>query len=328
MKLRIAFGMIFIIILSQLCVAYENILTAESGVERIGVIKIYVQENGFAQITEELVVNDTTVSLSIPENADDLVVTNVMGNEIIHMQQIISKKRHIRINVPQSLPDSKIIVSYSTQSIINKNASVWSIAFSSSATPSYSIFKIRFPEDSRIMSWTPNVLFTYLRDEDSLWLYPQEDKFNFRCEYETVQHSTVDSNKLLYIPIAVMIIVIIVLVIYLLILRKRAISGTESKKQIENETIDPDTEACKEQPTEKRIKSSILNMLDENERRIIEILEQSEDEITQAYIYKTTGMPKATLSDMMRRLENRNIITRRRDGRVNWIRLEDWVFSK
>jgi uncharacterized membrane protein len=52
-----------------------------------------------------------------------------------------------------------------------------------------------------------------------------------------------------------------------------------------------------------------------------------EDEITQAYIYKTTGIPKSSLSDTIKRLEKRNIVDRRKDGRINWIKIKDWVFD-
>ena len=70
-----------------------------------------------------------------------------------------------------------------------------------------------------------------------------------------------------------------------------------------------------------------MKMLDTNERRVVDMLLDSDTEITQAYVYKTTGIPKASLSDIMRRLEQRNIIKRRREGRVNWITLRKWIFK-
>jgi uncharacterized membrane protein len=78
----------------------------------------------------------------------------------------------------------------------------------------------------------------------------------------------------------------------------------------------------------RKIDASVLNMLDENERKVVELIENAEGEITQAYIYKSTGIPKASLSDLIKRLEKRNIIERRRDGRTNWINLQEWVFSE
>jgi uncharacterized membrane protein len=78
----------------------------------------------------------------------------------------------------------------------------------------------------------------------------------------------------------------------------------------------------------RKIDASVLNMLDENEKKVVELIENADGEITQAYIYKSTGIPKASLSDLIKRLEKRNIIERRRDGRTNWINLQEWVFSE
>ena len=75
------------------------------------------------------------------------------------------------------------------------------------------------------------------------------------------------------------------------------------------------------------VKDSIKNVLDENERQVVEILEKSEGEITQAYVYKSTGIPKSSLSDVIKRLEKRNIIERKKEGRTNWLKLKEWVFD-
>ena len=76
-----------------------------------------------------------------------------------------------------------------------------------------------------------------------------------------------------------------------------------------------------------KVKESIKNVLDENERQVVEILEKAADEITQAYVYKSTGIPKSSLSDVIKRLERRKIIERKKEGRTNWLKLKDWVFE-
>ncbi len=75
------------------------------------------------------------------------------------------------------------------------------------------------------------------------------------------------------------------------------------------------------------VKDSIVNVLDENEKKVVKMLEGSDDEITQAYIYKSTGIPKSSLSDTIKRLEKRNILEVKKEGRTNWIKLKDWVLS-
>ncbi len=74
------------------------------------------------------------------------------------------------------------------------------------------------------------------------------------------------------------------------------------------------------------INPSIMKLMDKNETRIMEILLET-GETTQANIYKITQIPKATLSDLMRKLENRNLIERRAEGRVKWVKIKDWVFE-
>jgi uncharacterized membrane protein len=75
------------------------------------------------------------------------------------------------------------------------------------------------------------------------------------------------------------------------------------------------------------VKESILNVLDESEKSVVDLLIKAEDEITQAYVYKCTGMPKSSLSDTIKRLEKRNIIERKKEGRTNWLKLKEWVFE-
>jgi DNA-binding transcriptional ArsR family regulator len=77
----------------------------------------------------------------------------------------------------------------------------------------------------------------------------------------------------------------------------------------------------------KGVKESILNVLDESERIVVNMLEKAEDEITQAYVYKSTGIPKSSLSDTIKRLEKRNIIEIKKEGRTNWLKLKEWVFE-
>jgi uncharacterized membrane protein len=100
-------------------------------------------------------------------------------------------------------------------------------------------------------------------------------------------------------------------------------NGSEDKEEFVDAPIPP-KKAVK---GPRRIKESVRNVLDETELKVIDMLLKFEDEITQAYIYKTTGIPKSSLSDTIKRLEKRNIIDRRKDGRINWIKIKDWVFD-
>ena len=84
----------------------------------------------------------------------------------------------------------------------------------------------------------------------------------------------------------------------------------------------------KEEKKKSKINPSVLKMLTKQEKEIIELMEASaEEEITQAYIYKTLGIPKSSLSDIIKKLEQRDLIEKKREGRINWIKLKKWVFD-
>ena len=85
----------------------------------------------------------------------------------------------------------------------------------------------------------------------------------------------------------------------------------------------------KKEETEKsgKVKHSIIQILDVNEKQVVELLQSMDNEVTQAYIRKSTGIPGSTLSKLMLRLEERNIIERRSEGKTKWVRLKEWVFD-
>jgi uncharacterized membrane protein len=120
----------------------------------------------------------------------------------------------------------------------------------------------------------------------------------------------------------------IVLIIYLTFAyfkrgKKQASSGGET----DLEDLYPSEEKKSVEKEKKRkINQSIMKLMDENEQKVINILMNS-GETTQANVYKITQIPKATLSNIMRKLEERNIIERRIEGKVKWVKLKDWVFE-
>ena len=86
-------------------------------------------------------------------------------------------------------------------------------------------------------------------------------------------------------------------------------------------------EKIKEPEKQRKVNPSIIGLLDENEGAVVDLLQSMDDEITQAYIRKTTKIPGSTLSKVMLRLEKRNIIERREEGKTKWVKLKEWVFE-
>lgn len=314
--------LLFIIILIQFTSAQATGLMKESGIYKINYITLLVHENGFVDVEEELEVNNTIASIFTPRNTLDLLIKDSKGNKLQY--ESISGNDKQLITFYLLSPDERLIrLRYRTLHLTSKNASTWTLKFSTSSVPRHTIIKIEFPPGSDVISLRPRDILRYPQNLTSpLWLYPQVKDFGFECDYETGPSIPGGDETQLYAIAGVGIMVVVIfLSLYILGMRK----GRKKDEKISGEVKE---EKDKEEEKVSKIKPSVLNVLEENERRVVKVLQDSDDEITQAYIYKTTGIPKATLSDLMKRLEKRNVIERRRDGRINWIKLKEWVFNK
>lgn len=247
-----------------------------------------------------------------------------------------------------------VSLEYVTQDITSKNSGLWIINFSTSpVTPYKTIVRVSFPANSQIISWYSGTRFS--PSKDALWLYPEETSFEFDCNYEVGVASTDttlpgnNSSSGLWLPdlgnvryVLLFVVLLVAVVLYVKVGGGRTKSGTESPKVIVEHTVSDDAVWGGEikvgavdlgsesgstdsgEPNE-----SVLATLDESERRIIDlILKSGEDEITQAFVYKTTGIPKATLSDIIRKMEKRHLIEISKEGRVNWIKINKKTFFK
>lgn len=324
MNLRIT-SILMVIALIQFTPAQETSLMEESGIYKINYINIQIYENGFVDIEEGLEVNNTIASILTPKNIMDLQILDSRGNKLQHESVSMDDKQLVTFYLRS--PDERVIeFRYKTMDLISKNASTWTLKFSTISVPRRTIIKIEFPSGSDVKALRPMDIHRYPQNLTSpLWLYPQAKDFSFECDYEIGPSVPEGDNIYLYAIAGIGVIAVVILALFLYILGIR-----KGKKAEENHEEEPVSDEVKEDKEEKssKIKSSVLNVLEENERKVVELIEKADDEITQAYIYKTTGIPKATLSDLMKRLEKRNVIERRRDGRINWIRLQEWVFTK
>jgi len=298
----------------------------QDGIYRVNSIDIELKENGIANVREEVVVDKPEARILLPKTSR-LEISDSSGkleykSDVIHDEQIVSFNSHSHF--PAS--DGKVFISYTSNHLTSKAGSVWTLKFSSLATPAHTEVRLEFPTDSNVISLTPDIPKYPKNLSNPLLLYPQESQLSFECDYEAGKTSTIDSRNRsteLIIP-AVVIILVIALIILILKRRKREekIEDGQEDEPREQDIPSESTEG------ERKIKESVLKMLDEREKEIVRIIEKSgEEEITQAYIYKTTGIPKATLSDIMKRLESRNIVERTHDGRTKWIRVKNWIFD-
>jgi uncharacterized membrane protein len=319
----------------------SGISSLESGIIRVNSIDMTIEQNGMVSVNEELVAQTgDRVAILIPGNVREILVFERSGNEIKYESVPENDKQLIAFFLEEfrgGKNEDEITIKYNTQQLTTKSGDNWAVEFSTTTTSGHTILKINFPGDTRIISMEPRDLYWTPVSDSELWVYPQVSDFHFRFEYTigatgpiipkdttttivpttTVPGSDIDNSL---IGLTVLLIVVIITLVF--IFHKKKSGKEEIDKDVEEK---PKVEEGGQES--QRIKESIMNMLDENEKNVVKMLEESDEEITQAYIHKSTGIPKSSLSDTMRRLEKRNIIERKREGRINWIRLKKWVFE-
>ena len=332
-----------------LCLIYP---TCAQTVEQLN---IDVRADGFARVTEKLIFSGQGehATLELLNNVKEVTVEDELGGlRFNHTNNFLK----IFFRDYQETNDSdNIQISYGTHHMTKRVNENWIIEERFHTSGRKTIVKIGFAKGSRIMSINPqNLLRSYVKD--GIWIYPQEDEIDFSIAYQydigdiSTTTSTIpmnngisledppDDQNVLYGIIIGILFFVILFGVYTLY-RQRLLGnrkGTNISIDISDEVV------AKPEIIDgnviydikggssglRTVKESILKMLNENELMIIRLLEEStEDEITQAFIQKTTGIPKSSLSDILKHIEKRKIIERRVEGRVKWIKLRTWVFT-
>jgi uncharacterized membrane protein len=335
----------------QCASAQPSYVPGEFGIQRINYINLLVHENGLVDVEENLEVNNTIVNIFLPANIQDVQIADSDGKRLDYDNSTLIGERLLLSFYLKSIDSRVITLKYSTPDLTSKNASVWTLSFSTTATPGSTIVKVDFPQGAEVFSLKPDDI---LRSPKTLGrqmlMYPQDSDFYFEYGYSLGNPIIGGVDYPLPMIAAGAVVVLILIFVYTVVVRRRVESGVE--KMLEEQKKDAPVEepekvmapaddsqtAAEVSPIEevtlavgskgRKIDPTVLNMLEENEKRVVELIENAEGEITQAYIYKSTGIPKASLSDLIKRLEKRNIVERRRDGRTNWISLQEWVFSE
>jgi uncharacterized membrane protein len=315
-------------------------------------IDLWIQGDGFVWVEEKLTLTDGVYEVGLPYDVKDLTILSSRGPLQFNLTFLEPYSRVLfKLRKPLEMGESETIwIKYGTQKLTSKKEGVWFINFNSEATPRKTIVKVNYPVGSQILSLQPTSLLR-TPEKYALILYPQEQDFYFNCSYQytgTQPVTTVDGNitsttmgeegglllgkEEFYLLTALLLIALIS--IFYLIWRRRSesnepltysVNGGLSNSLI---TGEPNVSSINSLHGVKGgLKDSVINMLDETELDIVRLLENSEEEeLTQAYIYKTTGIPKSTLSEKLKQLEKRKIINRTKEGRTNWINLQEWVF--
>lgn len=299
-------------------------------------ITVGVEESGKVTFkkTIELAKPGETLEQQIPPDAEDVQTYSNQG--IIPYTITAGEETTIlQTKPPENTPT--LTLDYTTQQYTSKTNGLWTLGFTTPSTEARTIIKINFPANSTILNWTPH---RFSVGPDTLYIYPDVNETNFTATYqfkgegETIPPTPQD-NRVYYLAAAVILLLAVIAALLLLRRRKaKAVTGIQIAdikiRQGAQESIVEVTEEELVAPEEKKtkpLKDSVMKMLEENEKKVVDILRAHDEEITQAQIYHTTGIPKASLSDIMNRLERRNIVERTREGRVKWVKLKKWVYQ-
>jgi uncharacterized membrane protein len=332
--------------------------SAVSG-DTISDVNVLVASDGYSRVEERIIFESEGEYglLAAPQfTTQDLTFSDETGNLTYEYADIDGTKalKVIYNGVLSQHSTKEVWLRYGTHYLTAKSAGVWSFNIETPSTPRKTIVRVTLPPGAKLLSLKPEgVLRTYVGT--GFWVYPQETEFNLTATYQyegeksPAATTTLPGGILSYVKFDAKLVyglflaglaIIVAWIGYTLyrdrISRKRSwepmtvniVNDLVTESKDSDGSVSYNIDASSEPRGAKRVKESILKMLDANELEIIRLLENAdEDEVTQAYIYKTTGIPKSSLSDIIKHIEKRNILERRVDGRVKWIKLKSWVLE-
>lgn len=311
----------------------------EAGIEKVKSADITVRDDGRLYVVEELLVRKgDVVRRVIPGRVDDITVLDSRGRNIpFYESDPEADLQLLCFFLEESgAAEDSIWIRYLTENLASRSGDVPAFAYSNYYTAGVTIVKLHFPPDSEVLSIEPKDLYRTRIKPSEIWLFPQEDTFYFTAKYRIKAPVSQQENNGFYAfflwPAIAFIIVFAVYFFYATRVRgkkKQRICDQKANDLFEESSgtlLSADTKVSADKRP-RRVKASVMNMLDDKESKVVKLLEESDSEITQAYVYKSTLIPKTSLSDVIRRLAKRNLIEYKREGRTNWIKLKEWVFE-
>ena len=330
--------------------------------ETIKYIELEINENGVANITQQMelrAIEKVYHADTIIPKAKNIEVYDIDSGIKLEYGSVDMNDHEI-INfyfLEQLNPGEKknISINYETEFFTNKRGDKWELSLSLNASNS-SMVKVIFPKNV-IISFTSSeiVPLTYVeKGRQVLELESAGEEIDFLCEYsfmelpeQITKPIIIPENKtnrteqlilaenetgvnespaneagdqgslkrIAFIVILIMVIILIAAAAYYFKFKKSKAPAEKQKDEL------------KEPEKQRKVNPSIIGLLDENEKSVVELLQSNNNEMTQAYIRKTTKIPGSTLSKIMLRLEGRNIIERREEGKTKWVKLKEWTFQ-
>tara|TARA_Y100000310_G_C20653886_1_gene800943 strand:- start:80 stop:985 length:906 start_codon:yes stop_codon:yes gene_type:complete len=273
--------------------------------------EIEVYDDGVAKVTQNIILDTRGIKdvFSVPAHSPESVIIidengevkfATLDQEIIIKPQIRSKTYEVRIQ-------------YLTNSLTSKDEDKWIVNHLIPAYGEIGIDDIKearltliLPGTTTLSSFSDNgVIYTENSDLRIAWkLHLKKDKeTKIEAIYANNIEESTDWIKIGFY--ALLTILVIVLLVFCI-----------------------NKGYCKITKRIGKGKKDIINTLENREKEVVKLLLENKNQLYQSKIQKDTGISKATLSRVIKRLENRNIIEVRPSGNTNLILLQEWFVKK
>lgn len=273
--------------------------------------EIDVYSDGVTKVINNLILDTTNVkeTFSIPSySPESIIVTDEKGE-----LKFANLGTNIIIQPRKRTEGYKVTIQYLTNTLTSKNGDGWSLSY---LIPAYKKIKAEKIENAGLILSLPNtatinsfsdggIIFTENSNLKIGWkLILDEDKdIVIETKYNNKAKRDID-----YIRIAFYLLLSIILIAIFIFCIKYGY--------------------CKITKRITKGKKDIMKTLDAREKGIIKLLLENNNQLYQSKIQKDTSISKATLSRIIKRLENRNIIEVRPSGNTNLIIIQDWFVKK
>ena len=269
--------------------------TASAYAESVNTI-IDVYPDGTTKVTQNIIINSLNMNkgFSFPAIEAELAeITDEQGKlkfATINDSFLIQPRKR-----SASYP---ITITYLTNSLTKKDKNTWELNyFTKYQTPI--IFS--FPESTKIIESSKDSVI-YSEDDQIKLGWKLAANSNTKIVYENnITTPNIDYPKIILYTL--------ITIIFLLLLASCIKKGY-----------------CKIKHKLSQGKTDILNTLDKQEQTVITFL--IKNQAYQSVIQKETGISKATLSRVIKRLETKNLVEVRPSGNTNLILLTEWFMKK
>ena len=310
----------------------------------------------------------TAAQIALPKYVSDLNIADDLSGKLTYSIIPKEGYDILNFTFKEIQADSErnVLVKYGTPHLTKKDGVNWTISYQTTTTPRRTIVRVNFPVGASFLFLKPDKLLRSY-DKYAVLIFPQEDFLDFDCAYKyagsggqavnasanesiivkPAEYGVLTPSNIVIIIVSIVFIFGIIFVVLRMELFKKEIKEVKEERKDEpitvsvqkgedvltgpkivGDSLSYDIEGVAGKKGRRKVKDSVLKMLEDNEMAVVKILEGSgEDEVTQANVHKITGIPKSSLSDIIKRLEKRNILETTSQGRIKWLKIQKWVLE-